>query len=171
MNLTLFLTFCMCKFFYNSNIMAFTRCSHSKLCWVAWWICSWCWHCGLRRVSIWEAAKSSEQFSMWVTFSHGSVNLEYLEETADGQVGREREKQGLQEAANTLKIFSIRIEARMQQSNAMASQPSLGPMIMEFGTDFAMNRSISNIWAGRTGGWAGRGCTWGRKQKKSVEWK
>ena len=107
--------------------MAFTRGSHSKLCWVAWWICSWCWHCGLRRVSIWEAAKSSEQFSMWVTFSHGSVNLEYLEETADGRVGRERGKQGLQEAANTLKIFSIRIEARMQQSNANGKSALSGP--------------------------------------------
>ena len=113
--------------FYNSNIMAFTRCSHSKLCWVAWWICSWCWHCGLRRVSIWEAAKSSEQFSMWVTFFHGYVNLEYLEETADGRVGRERGKQGLQEAANTLRIFSIRIEAWMQQSNANGKSALSGP--------------------------------------------
>ena len=42
--------------------MAFTRCSHSKLCWVAWWICSWCWHCGLCRVSIWEAANLRNNF-------------------------------------------------------------------------------------------------------------
>ena len=47
--------------------------------------------------------------------------------TADGRVGRERGKQGLQEAASTLKIFSIQIEVPMQQSNANGKSALSGP--------------------------------------------